>query len=128
MLSEVIVIFLTVLNVNLKNRLLLLKHSSLKHSGQQHWWMIKAVWVTQGDFMLLQMKRKIQNFFSITLTQLWNAVSYSKCKNDYQNLREDNLFFPSTCMDNNHRLGGNFSKFLYSVSFSTFFYYKNCFL
>ena len=36
MLSEVIVIFLTVLNVNLKNRLLLLKHSSLKHSGQQH--------------------------------------------------------------------------------------------
>lgn len=63
LLSEAIVVFLTVLNVNLKNRPLLLKHSHWKQSGQQHWWMIKAVWVTQGDFMLLQVRRKMQNFF-----------------------------------------------------------------
>lgn len=63
LLSEVIVVFLTVLNVNLKNRPLLLKHSYLKRSGQQHWWMIKAVWVTQGDFMPLQVRRQMQNFF-----------------------------------------------------------------
>lgn len=70
LLSEVIVVFLTVLNVNLKNRPLLLKHSHLKRSGQQHWWMINTVWVTQGDFMLLQERRKIQNFF------LWPSHSY----------------------------------------------------
>lgn len=60
--SEVIVVFLTVLNVNLKNRPLLRKHSYLKQSGQQHWWMIEAVWVTQRDFMLQQVRRKMQNF------------------------------------------------------------------
>lgn len=66
LLSEVIVVFLTVLNVSLKNRPLLLKHSYLKQSGQQHWWMIRAVWIAQGDFMLLQMRRKMQNLFLST--------------------------------------------------------------
>lgn len=126
-LSEVIVVFLTVLNVNLKNRPLLLKHSYLKQSGQQHWWMIKAVWVTQGDFMPLSEEGNTE-FFSIILTQLWNAVSYSKCKTAYQNPREYNSFFPSTCIGKNHRLFGNFSKFLYSVSLFASFYYTKCFL
>lgn len=117
-----------VLNVNLKNRPLLLKHSYLKQSGQQHWWMIGAVWITQGDFMLLQVRRKMQNPFSLTLTQLWNAVSYSKCKTVYQNRREDHPFFPSTCMGKNHRLAGNFSRFLRSLSPFTSFCYTNRFL
>lgn len=63
LLSEVIVVFLTVLSVNLKNRPLLRKHSYLKLSGQQHWWMIEAAWVTQGDFMFLQVKGEMQNLF-----------------------------------------------------------------
>lgn len=73
-------------------------------------------------------RKENAEFISVPLTRRWNAVRYSECKAVYQNLSDDKPFFPSACPGKNHRLGGNLSKFLYSVSLFTSFYYTNCFL
>lgn len=37
-------------------------------------------------------EEKNVEFFCVILTQLWNAVIYSKCKNASQNLRREFIF------------------------------------
>lgn len=72
--------------------------------------MTKAVWITQGDFIFLQVRNKMQIFF-LSFSHSYEMLLAIQNAELSTKIWVDKPLFPSTCIGKNHRLGGNFSKF-----------------